>query len=301
MTTLSPDALIDAFIADGNTLIGHRPAVINRSFSLTWAGAGCVLEMGENVTLTMAVIVFQPGGGHISIGRNALIKGRLEVASRGSIKIGEDTCLNRPCDFRGGEGAAIVIGDRCLFSNVKVMTSDMHSVLNLATGRRTNPAAGIAIEDEVWLAEDVKVAKGVRIGTGSVIAAGSLITRSIAPYSLAAGRPARVLRSGVTWTRALQRMRPLPPPAFQPEDIPRERSVLQLLVSRKQFALVEAVIAAADPNTRTTFERWYLVYCRHQLGKENPGALEVLQQVLTDNPGHKTARKLYETLSKAAE
>jgi hypothetical protein len=96
-------------------------------------------------------------------------------------------------------------------------------------------------------------------------------------------------------------MRPLPPPAFQPEDIPRERSVLQLLVSRKQFALVEAVIAAADPNTRTTFERWYLVYCRHQLGKENPGALEVLQQVLTDNPGHKTARKLYETLSKAAE
>lgn len=301
MTAPSPDELFDAFIADGNTLIGQRPAVINRSFSLTWIGGGCVLEIGENVTLTMAAIVFQAGGGHISIGRNAYIKGRLEVASGGSIKIGEDTFLNRPCDIRGGEGAAIVIGARCLFSNVKVMTSDMHSVLNMATGRRTNPAAGVAIEDEVWLAEDVKVAKGVRIGTGSVIAAGSLITRSIAPYSLAAGRPAKVLRSGVSWTRALQRMRPLPPPAFQPEDIPLERSVLQLLVSRRQYALVEATIAAADPVDLPMFARWYLVFCRHKLGMENPGALEVLQQVLTENPAHDTARKLYESLTKAAE
>lgn len=295
------DELFDAFIADGNKLIGPRPKAINRSFSLTWSGSESVLEFGENVTLTTAVIVFQPGGGKISLGQNVIIKGRLEVASGGSIKVGDDTCLNRPCDFRGGEGAAIEIGARCLFSNVKVMTSDMHSVLNLATGRRTNPAAGIAIEDEVWMAEDVKVAKGVRIGTGSVIAAGSLVTRSIAPFSLAAGRPAKVLRSGVGWTRALQRMRPLPPPAFKPVDIPLERSVLQLLVSRRQYALVEAVIAAAaDPTNLPTFARWYLVFCRHKLGKENPGALDILQKIMAENPAHETARKLYETMTKAA-
>lgn len=301
MSLRSPDELFDAFIADGNTLIGHRPTAINRSFSLIWAGGGSVLEIAGNVTFTLVTLVFQPGGGRISIGENALIKGRLEVAAGGSIKIGEDTCLNRPCDFRGGEGATILIGSRCLFSNVKVMTSDMHSVMNLATGRRTNPAAGIAIEDEVWLAEDVKVAKGVRIGTGSVIAAGSLVSRSIAPYSLAAGRPARVLRSGVVWTRALQRMRPLPPPVFQPGDIPLDKDVLRLLVSRREFALVEAVISAAEVTPLPVYARWYLVYCRHRLGRPNPDALEILDQILTETPGHTAARSLRETLLKAAE
>lgn len=303
MSLRSPDQLFDAFIADGNTLIGHRPTAVHRTFNLTWTGGGSTLEIAENVTFTQVTIAFQTGGGKISIGQNVLIKGRLEVSGGGTIQIGDETVLNRPCDFRGGEGASVVIGSHCLFSNVKVMTSDMHSVVNLATGKRTNPAAGIVIEDQVWLAEDVKVAKDVRIGTGSVIAAGSLVSRSIAPYSLAVGRPARVLRSGVSWTRALKPLSPLPPPAFQPSDIPLEKDVLRLLVSRREYALVEAVITAAPANEATlpTFARWYLVLCRHKLGKPNPDALMVLDHVLSEIPGHAAARTLRETLLKAAK
>lgn len=53
-------------------------------------------------------------------------------------------------------------------------------------------AKPITIEDDCWLASNVIVCGGVTIG--SVIGAGSVVTRSIPPYSLAAGNPCRGIR-----------------------------------------------------------------------------------------------------------
>lgn len=53
----------------------------------------------------------------------------------------------------------------------------------------------IVLEDDVWLATGVTVSAGVRIGRGTVVAAGSVVTRDLPPLVLAAGIPARVVRS----------------------------------------------------------------------------------------------------------
>ena len=50
-------------------------------------------------------------------------------------------------------------------------------------------------EDNVWVASRVIILKGVTIGEGAVIGAGSVITKSIPPYTFAAGNPARVIKS----------------------------------------------------------------------------------------------------------
>ncbi len=50
------------------------------------------------------------------------------------------------------------------------------------------------IEADVWIGEGVRIRAGVRIGVGAVIGAGALVTRNVAPYSIVAGSPARVLR-----------------------------------------------------------------------------------------------------------
>lgn len=59
----------------------------------------------------------------------------------------------------------------------------------------SSPIQPIIIEDDVWLGARVIILPGVRVGTGSVIGAGSVVTRDVVPYSIAAGNPARVIRS----------------------------------------------------------------------------------------------------------
>ncbi len=53
----------------------------------------------------------------------------------------------------------------------------------------------VKIEDDCWIAANVIILAGVTIGQGCVIAAGSVVTKDIPPYSIAAGVPAKVIKS----------------------------------------------------------------------------------------------------------
>lgn len=52
----------------------------------------------------------------------------------------------------------------------------------------------VVIEDETWCGASVVVLGGVTLGMGCVVGAGSVVTRSIPPYTIAAGAPCRPLR-----------------------------------------------------------------------------------------------------------
>ncbi len=59
---------------------------------------------------------------------------------------------------------------------------------------RLHKADKIIIEDEVWIGANVTILPGIRIGKCSVIGAGSVVTKSVDPYTIVAGNPAKVLR-----------------------------------------------------------------------------------------------------------
>jgi virginiamycin A acetyltransferase len=54
---------------------------------------------------------------------------------------------------------------------------------------------GVAIGHAVWIGDSVIVLPGVNIGNGAVIGAGSVVTKSIPPFAVAAGNPAKVIRN----------------------------------------------------------------------------------------------------------
>lgn len=57
------------------------------------------------------------------------------------------------------------------------------------------PLSPVIIGNDVWIGGRVTIMPGVTIGDGCVIGAGAVVTHDIPPYSVAAGVPARVIKS----------------------------------------------------------------------------------------------------------
>ncbi|NDV83574.1 DapH/DapD/GlmU-related protein [Bacteroides sp. 51] len=58
-------------------------------------------------------------------------------------------------------------------------------------GVSTSP---VVIEDDVWIGANAVILPGVTIGKHCVVAAGSVVSKSMPPYSVCAGIPARVMK-----------------------------------------------------------------------------------------------------------
>ena len=54
--------------------------------------------------------------------------------------------------------------------------------------------AEVVIEDNVWIGERSTILKGVTIGRGSIVGCASVVTKSVPPYSVVAGNPAKVVK-----------------------------------------------------------------------------------------------------------
>lgn len=154
-------------------------------------GQGCVLDVG--------------GGCDVQIAPNCVLSGLFLFARAGAvIRIGPSTGFNGLVKVLAHERARIDIGELCLFGDgVNVTVSDMHSIIDEASGQRINPAADVTLGNHVWLGQNVLVLKGARIGEHTVVGANGLVTGTLPAHSLCVGSPARVIRSGITWRHDL--------------------------------------------------------------------------------------------------
>lgn len=98
----------------------------------------------------------------------------------------------------------IKIGENCMFSNhIHIRTGDSHAIYDLQTHLRINPARSVSIGSDVWIAAGVTILKGVEIGSGSVVGKGSIVTHNIPNNVIAVGIPAKVVKSGICWSKEL--------------------------------------------------------------------------------------------------
>lgn len=110
-----------------------------------------------------------------------------------TLEIGERSFVNYGCSIAASQ--LVRIGPRCnIGTYVIMMDNDFHRIEPERRDERPE-SAPIILEENVWLGARVTVLRGVTIGAGSVVAAGSVVVKDIPPRSLAAGVPARVIRS----------------------------------------------------------------------------------------------------------
>jgi acetyltransferase-like isoleucine patch superfamily enzyme len=139
----------------------------------------------------------------VVLAEGASFSGRIFVKGKGlTLSIGANTSL-RQAYILVQEGADLTIGTDCLFSrDVEIRTSDAHSLVDAATGKRLNKSAPVVIGDHVWVGARSFINKGSVIPSNSVVGAMSFVNKAFEqPGTLLAGVPAKIVREGIDWHR----------------------------------------------------------------------------------------------------
>lgn len=136
--------------------------------------------------------------GRLEIGPQAFFEPGvwLTAGPNGRIRIGGGTFLN--LDVMIAAERLVEIGEHCMAANGCLITDGNH---RFDDPEKPVPWQGFTtkgptiIGDNVWLGANVVVTSGVTIGRRSVIGSNSVVTGDIPPFSIAAGAPARVLKT----------------------------------------------------------------------------------------------------------
>jgi acetyltransferase-like isoleucine patch superfamily enzyme len=174
-----------------------RNVVFGKGITLRHPG---LIRLGADVVIDDGCVLDAKGSGHqgITIGAGVFVSRSTVLSCKGgSIELGDHVNLGIGCVILSE--SRVAIGDSCLFAaqcylvaggNHDFSRTDIPIIQQPSVSR-----GGITIERNVWLGARVTVLDGVTIGRDSVVGAGAVVTRDIPPFSIAAGVPARVLRS----------------------------------------------------------------------------------------------------------
>lgn len=133
-------------------------------------------------------------GNGVSIGANSLIMPTSVMRNLGEgCTIGENTGIGQFSFIGCGGGVHIgknvIMGQYVSFHTENHLHDDLDRPI-LTQGVRRAP---VIIEDDVWIGVKATFLSGAHVGHGAIIAAGAVVRGEVAPYSIMAGVPARVI------------------------------------------------------------------------------------------------------------
>lgn len=162
-----------------------------------------LVELGDRVKINVPL---RGGFGTLKVGTGVtfgyrysacLGNGEILVQARhpnSEIVIGADTILNNNSIVCATK--SIHIGERCLIGDATmIVDSDFHDTDPAVRHSSPGLSEPVKIGNNVWIGSRAMVLKGVTIGDNSVIGAKSLVTKDIPPNCIAAGVPAKVIKT----------------------------------------------------------------------------------------------------------
>lgn len=144
-------------------------------------------------------------GGLLFIGPGSSLRhGSVALGGASTIVLeGEATAVGA-FELQARNGGSIVAGhDQLWATAITLQTDDMHAIRDASSGQRLNGFGGhIRIGRHVWLGRDSVVLGGAVLGRDTVVGLGSIVTAGDHPDGVVlAGTPAKVVRTGITWSR----------------------------------------------------------------------------------------------------
>lgn len=168
-------------------------------------GGNNEISIGEGSRIERVTFEISGSNNQISIGANVTLRNsKIHIGDNQSIlMIGNNTDIGGGARIVVLEGGKVSIGEDCMFStNISIMNSDSHSVVDMESDCRINAANDVLIGNHVWFGQDVTVLKGVEIEDDVVIGNRSMLTKGIYRKNcIFAGTPAKIIRGGCRWLR----------------------------------------------------------------------------------------------------
>jgi acetyltransferase-like isoleucine patch superfamily enzyme len=136
--------------------------------------------------------------GRLELGAQTLLEPNvwLTAPGRARIRIGAGCSLNLGVMVAAVE--LVEIGDHCMFANGCFVTDADHRFddpVKPVPWQGFTSKGPTRVGDNVWCGANVVITGGVTVGERCVIGANSVVTADIPPFSVAAGAPAKVLRT----------------------------------------------------------------------------------------------------------
>jgi acetyltransferase-like isoleucine patch superfamily enzyme len=136
--------------------------------------------------------------GRLELGEGALLEPGVWLTgpAPARIRIGAGSFLNRNVMVAAVE--LVEIGEHCMFANGCFVTDGNH---RFDDPEKPVPWQGFTskgptrVGDNVWCGANVVITSGVTVGERCVIGANSVVTQDVPAYSIAAGSPAKVIKS----------------------------------------------------------------------------------------------------------
>jgi len=158
------------------------------------------IHLGDSVVISEGCILDarnQDTNKSITLGNDVILSTNVMLSCKnGTISIGDSTGINAGTIIQSTNNCPVSIGADTIIGQMSFVVgggsynTDRLDIPIRMQGIKND--GGVAIEENVWLGGQVTVLGGVEIGTGSVVAASAVLTKSIPPYSIAKGIPAKV-------------------------------------------------------------------------------------------------------------
>lgn len=151
-------------------------AIAGRTPQKVVIGVKCMIQ---------ASIIADRSGASVVIGDRTFIGGSKLIAAQ-RIEVGSDVLISWGCTIVDHDSHPLHWEDR------------KNDVVEFLHGRKDWSKVKISpvkICDRAWIGFGVTILEGVTIGEGAVIGAASVVTKDVAPYTVVAGSPARIIKT----------------------------------------------------------------------------------------------------------